>query len=642
MDLKTVNPNIDLNKDLKIVNPNIYFNPNIRIPELIIAMGPTSNGKRRWAYATGGPIESKPAIGSDGTIYVGSYDMKLYALDIKGKVKWEFPAGGKIYSSPTIGADGTIYVGSTDMNLYAIGQDGEKKWEFMTGSIVATPAIGADGTLYVGSGDGKLYAIESDGTKLWDFAAGSGIYSSPAIGADGTIFVASHDKKLYAVNPKDGSKKWEFSTGGYLFSSPVIGSDGTLYVGSHDMKLYAIHSGNGKPRWEFNTGGEIDSSPTIGSDGTIYVGSDDKHLYAVKPDGKVKWKFATGSFVRSSPAVGADGTIYVGSYDKKLYAIHPKDGTEKWHFDTGGEIVSSPSIGPDGAVYIGSNDYIIYAVGMVLISDNGLNKSELVLKIGQSETLQMIIKPDDATFKDIAWRSSDVHVATVDGSGKVTGIAPGLATITAIPEYGGNPRLCIVTVTDEKVPPATDDKPTADITLSDIDGHWAEDNIVQAVIGEIVKGYPDGTFKPDRTVTRAEFAVMLMQGLKSADKGEPLSFKDKDKIGSWAVPSVQQAVKLGIIKGYTDGTFRPNANITHAEMISMVMRASGIPFDNEGKTGFTDDADIAKWAKPAVSKAEETGIIIVGGLPDGYFGPQAMTTRAESASSIVRMLEIKK
>lgn len=78
--------------------------------------------------------------------------------------KWEYLTGFSIVSSPAIGADGTIYVGSRDNRnrLYAINPDGTKKWEFLTGDDVGfSPAIGADGTIYVGSLDHKLYAIGS-------------------------------------------------------------------------------------------------------------------------------------------------------------------------------------------------------------------------------------------------------------------------------------------------------------------------------------------------------------------------------------------------------------------------------------------------------------------------------------------------
>ena len=81
---------------------------------------------------------------------------------------WEFETGYEVISSPAIGSDGTVYVGSSDNKLYAInGKTGIKLWEFETGSYVgSSPAIGLDGTVYVASGDKKLYAIETDSKGL--------------------------------------------------------------------------------------------------------------------------------------------------------------------------------------------------------------------------------------------------------------------------------------------------------------------------------------------------------------------------------------------------------------------------------------------------------------------------------------------
>ena len=110
-------------------------------------------------------MNSSPAIGSDGTLYVGSRDSKLYAINPKSGVKlWEFKTRDWVYSSPAIGSDGTVYVGSNDGKLYAInGKTGVKQWEFKTGDKVhSPPAIGSDGTIYVGSRDNKLYAIKTD------------------------------------------------------------------------------------------------------------------------------------------------------------------------------------------------------------------------------------------------------------------------------------------------------------------------------------------------------------------------------------------------------------------------------------------------------------------------------------------------
>jgi len=634
---------LQLNPDLRIeANPNIITNLYM----------PSSNGLERWAFETGGAILSSPAVAADGTVYVGSADSKFYAVDKKGKKKWEFAMKGFVYS-PTIGADGTVYVGS-DTNLYAITPDGALKWKFKAGGSVQSEAvIGADGTVYFECMDGKLYALRPDGTKSWEFATGSGMWHRPAIDSNGNIYIGSN-KKLYAIKP-NGTKKWEITTVNEV-TSPAIGVDGTIYIVSADERMYAIKP-DGKIKWEYPLDkklyGGATSSPTIGADGTIYVGSGDTGIYAIRPDGTKKWKFDTDDSVFADCVVGADGTIYIGSVDRKLYAIKP-DGTKKWEFKTNAMLLAAARVAPDGVVYVGSGDHKLYAIGMVNVNEVSLNKTVLKLDTGQSETLQAKVVPSNATFSEIIWSSSDDRIAKVDVTGKVTGIGPGTATVTATSEDGGYYKRCVVTVTEatmadnpptpENEPPAEASQPPApqadEVTLTDITGHKFSKEITKAVTLGIVYGYPDGTFRPNGNVTRAEFASMLIRGLKLGEEGAPLTFKDKDKIGAWAVKAVQQAVKLGIIHGYEDGTFRPNANITHAEMISMVIRASGLVEDNAPQTSFSDDADIPKWAKPAVSKAEETGIINVGDFSNGKFASQAMSTRAEAASAIVRMMEI--
>jgi len=112
-----------------------------------------------------------------------------------------------LVNSPAIGSDGTIYVGSLDNNLYAINPDGTQKWTFATGDFVeSTPAIGSDGTIYVGSNDFfAFYAINPDGSQKWRaFSTGEDVTSSPAIGSDGTIYVGSNDNNLYAIIGSSG------------------------------------------------------------------------------------------------------------------------------------------------------------------------------------------------------------------------------------------------------------------------------------------------------------------------------------------------------------------------------------------------------------------------------------------------------
>jgi len=126
----------------------------------------TPEGSLKWRYQTGDYVYS-PTIGSDGSVYFGSYDSCLYALTPQGALKWRYQTGDHVKSSPTIGSDGTIYVGSYDHFLYALTPHGARRWRYKTGGdLYSSSAIGPDGTIYVGSLDGCLYAIESSSMGL--------------------------------------------------------------------------------------------------------------------------------------------------------------------------------------------------------------------------------------------------------------------------------------------------------------------------------------------------------------------------------------------------------------------------------------------------------------------------------------------
>ncbi len=314
----------------------------------------------KWYYGTDAPISSSPAIGSDGTIYFGSYDKSLYAINPDGSLKWNYGTGGGVDSSVAIRADGTIYFGSRDNYFYALNQNGFLEWQYATGNpIASSPVIGDGGTIYFGSYDNCLHALNPDGSLKWKYETGNSIKSSPAIGSDGTIYFGSDDNHLYALN-SDGSLKWKYETDNSIKSSPAIGSDGTIYFGSNDGCLYAL-TPDGSLRWPYRTGNWVISSPAIGSDGTIYFGSYDGYFYALNPNGTPKWYYKTGDAVKSSPAIGSDGIIYFGSSDGYLYALNP-DGSLNWKYKFGGNCESSPAIGADGTIYFGAGFGSLYAI----------------------------------------------------------------------------------------------------------------------------------------------------------------------------------------------------------------------------------------------------------------------------------------
>jgi outer membrane protein assembly factor BamB len=332
-------------------------------------------GATAGALAVGAlPGRSRAQQASGPTVYVGSRDATLYAVDAAtGEQEWAFTQpSDRVRSSPTV-ADGTVYVGSGDSTLYAVdAATGDQEWAFTQPSdwVYSSPTV-ADGTVYVGSHDATLYAVDAaTGEQQWAFTQPSRrVYSSPTV-AGGTVYVGSFDETLYAVDAATGSQEWAFTQpSGEVRSSPTV-ADGTVYVRSWDETLYAVDAATGDQEWAFTQPSDhlVRSSPTV-ADGTVYVGSDDETLYAVDAaTGDQQWAFTQPSDdVYSSPTV-ADGTVYVGSGDSNLYAVDAATGEQEWAFTQPSDhlVRSSPTVA-DGTVYVGSGyfdseDSTLYAV----------------------------------------------------------------------------------------------------------------------------------------------------------------------------------------------------------------------------------------------------------------------------------------
>lgn len=377
--------------------------------------------KLKWKFDALEGIETSPAIGSDGTIYFGTFKDNFFALNADGTEKWRFTRTGEEFgSSPTISKDGTIYLGAvSDLKsvfnihpdyqrymdygvpkLYALNADGTMKWQFIAGGILGgtynSPTVGPDGTIYIGGGGkltedakdiNRLWAINPDGTAKWYFEGREAFYSSVAIADDGTIYIGCGDGNIYALTP-NGKEKWHFTRKEGDFSvfdsTPVIGSDGTIYAGSTNKNLYAI-TPEGKEKWHFTALDMVEASPSLGPDGTIYVGtiskdSKDKNLYALNPDGREKWRFQAGDGISATPAIDKEGNLYFGSYDGYLYAFS-SEGKELWRYKTGGGITFTPALDQKGHIYFGSWDHYLYALVSDQIADNNQSNSFSLVKI---------------------------------------------------------------------------------------------------------------------------------------------------------------------------------------------------------------------------------------------------------------------
>lgn len=178
-------------------------------------------------------------------------------------------------------------------------------------------------------------------------------------------------------------------------------------------------------------------------------------------------------------------------------------------------------------------------------------------------------------------------------------------------------------------------------TFEDIQGHWAQSDIERIANKLIVNGSADGMFDPNRTVTRAEFVAMLVRALGLAEKPQLTSYSDVWPKEAWYAGAVGAASAAGLIEGYADGSFRPDARITREQVAVMLGRAVRYagelpPQDASSLERIADHSQVSEWAKGATADLLAAGMI--EGVGKAAFAPQAFATRAQSTVLLNRML----
>jgi len=180
-------------------------------------------------------------------------------------------------------------------------------------------------------------------------------------------------------------------------------------------------------------------------------------------------------------------------------------------------------------------------------------------------------------------------------------------------------------------------------SFADLVNHWSKKDVTKLANKLIVEGTGAGKFEPNRDVTRAEFAAMIVRalGLEATEKAPFSDVADS----AWYAEAVAAAAEYGIVNGYTDGTFRPNNKITRQELAAMVVRAQKLA----GKevvlsgaevasllSGYKDAGKIGAWARTELAAAIKAEI--VKGRSSNTIAPTATATRAEAAVMILRFL----
>lgn len=181
-------------------------------------------------------------------------------------------------------------------------------------------------------------------------------------------------------------------------------------------------------------------------------------------------------------------------------------------------------------------------------------------------------------------------------------------------------------------------------SFSDLNGHWSKAEVEKLASNLIVNGVGANTFAPNRAITRAEFAAIVVRALGLTADGSTNKFSDVSA-NAWYAGDVAAAANAGLIKGYNDGTFKPNANITRQELASVVVRA----MKYAGKDVTLTDAQVSSalasfadaksltWSKADVAAAVQAGV--VKGQSATKIAPAATATRAEASAMVLRFLK---
>ena len=350
-------------------------------------------GAKKWAFTTAARVASSPAV-DHGLVYFVSYDGNFYAVDAAtGKLRWKFRNAGErryaathlhgslpvgetmpdpfdVYLSSPVVSNGSVYFGSGDGNIYALDAiAGTLKWKFQTGDVVhASPAI-ADGKLFIGSWDSYFYALESDtGKEIWRFKTGEdpdihnqvGIQSSATV-AGGIVYFGCRDSNLYALDAATGKKLWSFNNkGSWVIVSPVVQAGKLYFATSDSALLHVVDAKSGAPIGSLKFYWPIFSSPSIAGT-TVYLAGQDGKLIAVDLTSfKPAWTFQSeGSRQNLASLSKPDGKP---NYEAVFQSNFYEDmivGVGKTH--TVGTFLSSPVIS-GSAVYIGSADGNLYAL----------------------------------------------------------------------------------------------------------------------------------------------------------------------------------------------------------------------------------------------------------------------------------------
>ena len=178
------------------------------------------------------------------------------------------------------------------------------------------------------------------------------------------------------------------------------------------------------------------------------------------------------------------------------------------------------------------------------------------------------------------------------------------------------------------------------LPFMDINKHWAVAFIVGLQQKGIIKGFADGSFKPDHSLTRAEYAALLAQSFQLPLNTPPRSYSDVDP-AFWAASAIEKVSRMGFLVGFPDGSFRPQQYVSRLQVL--VSLVSGLKLRSgpvENLLLYDDRAQIPSYALPAICSATQQGLVVNYPQPS-QLNPLKFTTRGETAVMLYQALVLR-
>jgi len=336
---------------------HIFF---ILLLQISFSTGLSSQENFIWRRVTGGAIRGRPAVNSEGTIFVISEDKFLYAISPEGDKKWRTRLDGRAWDSLSIAPDGTIYTCLKSGALMAINKKGKKIWKMeLRGTPVGDPVIDRYGSIYISFRNGDLFSISHTGRLKWKMNFPAGISSAPSVDSNYTLYLPTGDNRLYAIATW-GRKKWSILLAGKP-SSPIVDGQGMIYVGTGIGSIVAVNS-NGSIKWNYFFGSKV-FAPVL-TRKRIIITTEKGLIASFTRKGKKLWEKYAGLKLSGSCSIARTGKIYVYSSGGSIIIL-PRRGSNITKIFVGGAAdidEKSPVLTMDGRIYSGGKDWVLYCI----------------------------------------------------------------------------------------------------------------------------------------------------------------------------------------------------------------------------------------------------------------------------------------